>query len=425
MKQQYAFNSWGERVDATDWQTVLASTTFLPVSQQFTTHSYTGQDALDAVGLINYGGRIYDERFSRFIQADPIVQDGENLQAYNRYAYVLNNPLTLTDPSGFCSKWNPICAARHLGDAISKGPRAVISQVDPGLSWIMSQSVDKWVKNSATVREIGMVAMTAVDVYFCGGSGACVAGYSAYVTEMMGGSLTDQLKAGAIAGASAYAFHSVGDYFNLTPVQAFSTMPLNEAAVYSAESIVTHGMVGGVMSVLSGGNFGSGFVGAGLSTGLSLTSLAPGSGFGMEATRIALAAAAGGTASELTGGKFANGAISAAFSQAFNEEMDHSDKSGGIFGKVRDYLWGVTKEYVLGDGNLVSGTEEQIIEGGQAFYGMDRAKAQYDFNVYNTSGGTEHSSYKEFQSWNWKGNDFDEEYKRFNEFRLKGPGASQ
>lgn len=35
------------------------------------------------------------------MSADPIVSDLENTQRLNRYSYVLNNPLTLTDPTGF------------------------------------------------------------------------------------------------------------------------------------------------------------------------------------------------------------------------------------------------------------------------------------------------------------------------------------
>jgi len=46
-------------------------------------------------------GRIYDPLLGRFLSADVIVQAPGNLQCYNRYSYVLNNPLTHFDPSGF------------------------------------------------------------------------------------------------------------------------------------------------------------------------------------------------------------------------------------------------------------------------------------------------------------------------------------
>jgi uncharacterized protein RhaS with RHS repeats len=46
-------------------------------------------------------GRIYDPLLGRFLSADLVVQAPGNLQSYNRYAYVMNNPLSLVDPSGF------------------------------------------------------------------------------------------------------------------------------------------------------------------------------------------------------------------------------------------------------------------------------------------------------------------------------------
>lgn len=37
----------------------------------------------------------------RFLQADPFIQAPKNSQNYNRYSYVMNNPLSYADPSGF------------------------------------------------------------------------------------------------------------------------------------------------------------------------------------------------------------------------------------------------------------------------------------------------------------------------------------
>ncbi|WP_310379041.1 RHS repeat-associated core domain-containing protein [Flavobacterium sp.] len=61
---------------------------------------YTGHEHLQSVGLINMNGRLYDPKLHRFLQPDNYVQDLYNTQNYNRYGYVLNNPLKYTDPSG-------------------------------------------------------------------------------------------------------------------------------------------------------------------------------------------------------------------------------------------------------------------------------------------------------------------------------------
>ena len=74
---------------------------------------YTGHEHLDEVGLVHMNGRIYDPASGRFLQAAPIVQSPGNSQSYNRYSYVMNNPLGLTDPSGY-AWWNSIWTRRLI-----------------------------------------------------------------------------------------------------------------------------------------------------------------------------------------------------------------------------------------------------------------------------------------------------------------------
>ena len=66
-----------------------------------TDRGFTLHEHLDEMGVIHMNGRIYDPLIGRFMSADPIIQAPGNLQNYNRYSYVMNNPLNLTDPSGF------------------------------------------------------------------------------------------------------------------------------------------------------------------------------------------------------------------------------------------------------------------------------------------------------------------------------------
>jgi RHS repeat-associated protein len=67
---------------------------------QITTFRFTGQRWDPGTGLYFYGARWYDSSLGRFIQADTIVPQPGNPQSLNRYAYVLNNPLRYTDPTG-------------------------------------------------------------------------------------------------------------------------------------------------------------------------------------------------------------------------------------------------------------------------------------------------------------------------------------
>jgi RHS repeat-associated protein len=67
--------------------------------------AYTGQTALGvqglSMGLNHMNGRIQDAITGRFLSPDPYIPDPGNTQSLNRYSYVNNNPLRLSDPTGF------------------------------------------------------------------------------------------------------------------------------------------------------------------------------------------------------------------------------------------------------------------------------------------------------------------------------------
>ena len=63
-------------------------------------YKYTGKELDDSTDLYFYEARYYDANLARFISADTLVPDPSNPQAFNRYAYALNNPIRYNDPSG-------------------------------------------------------------------------------------------------------------------------------------------------------------------------------------------------------------------------------------------------------------------------------------------------------------------------------------
>ncbi|MGN7864632.1 RHS repeat-associated core domain-containing protein [Chryseobacterium sp. 22458] len=61
---------------------------------------YTSHEHLMNVGIIHMNGRLYDPLLRRFLNADENIQEPTNTQNYNKYGYVMNNPLMYNDPSG-------------------------------------------------------------------------------------------------------------------------------------------------------------------------------------------------------------------------------------------------------------------------------------------------------------------------------------
>jgi RHS repeat-associated protein len=100
-----SFDAWGQR-RGSNWTGTPSTSEKAAISA--TTHQgFTGQEQLDNLNLVHLNGRVYDPVIGRFMSADPIVQDPYHSQSFNRYAYVWNNPLNGTDPTGFVCTDDP------------------------------------------------------------------------------------------------------------------------------------------------------------------------------------------------------------------------------------------------------------------------------------------------------------------------------
>ncbi|MEO1626651.1 MAG: RHS repeat-associated core domain-containing protein, partial [Bacteroidota bacterium] len=89
------FDAWGRKRNASSW----SYSSVAPVPD-WLYRGYTFHEDLPEFGLINMNGRLYDPIVGRMLSPDNFVQPPYTSQNYNRYSYVLNNPLKFVDPSG-------------------------------------------------------------------------------------------------------------------------------------------------------------------------------------------------------------------------------------------------------------------------------------------------------------------------------------
>ena len=84
-----------------------------------TSIGFTGQRLDSDSGLMYYGARFYDPALSYFVSADTQGVSKGAAQSRNRYAYVLNNPLNVTDPTGHDPQCvNQDCEKEHAATTL-------------------------------------------------------------------------------------------------------------------------------------------------------------------------------------------------------------------------------------------------------------------------------------------------------------------
>jgi RHS repeat-associated protein len=130
-------------------------------STALTRVGYTGQHQDDDLGLIDMGGRVYDPLAGRFTTADPVMQAPFWSQGQNRYAYVFNDPINNTDPSGFMSS----------GETAGGLAPAIIGGGITGGAFLATQSLSGWSIGGGAAGGIGNVAMTLTGGPFGGSAG--------------------------------------------------------------------------------------------------------------------------------------------------------------------------------------------------------------------------------------------------------------
>lgn len=106
----YRHSDWlnSSRLTSAAAQTLYSSAAYAPFGEQYdvagtSDPSFTGQNSDTASTLYDFALREHSPSQGRWISPDPAglaAVDPTNPQSWNRYAYVINNPLGLVDPLG-------------------------------------------------------------------------------------------------------------------------------------------------------------------------------------------------------------------------------------------------------------------------------------------------------------------------------------
>ncbi len=333
--EQFHYDAFGQRRTAVQAPFAnFAAAGFFPI----TSRGYTGHKQMSGTDLIHMGGRVYDPEVGRFLSADPHIQSPLNTQSLNRYSYVNNNPLSFTDPSGYFFKKlfksikkvfkKIVKVIQKVVKAVVKAIRAVVRVVKKVI-----KKIKKYIKPLLAVA-IAIMAPYAVAAYL-GTTVAALSAGAALAAGAIGGGLaglvtTGTLKGMLIGAISGAAFAGIGNHFAgkiaANVRSGVATLKNGLSAAQQAGKVLMHGAAGGLRSVLSGGNFRTGFVAAGFAQ-LAAPVI---DNIDSSTGQVFAAGVAGGVGSELVGGSFEDGFVTGVFSRAFNDNLGHKRQNGQI-----------------------------------------------------------------------------------------------
>lgn len=271
------FDPWGNLFKITDIAGVS-----LPVVNglQFLDRGYTSHEHLQEVRLIHMNGRLYDPVLRSMLMPDNFVQDPENTQNYNRYSYVMNNPLKYSDPSG-----ESYIEAAIIGAAIAVAAYLVTNYVADqpiNCSGVLKSTATGAISGAASYG-IGQLAdYLSNNFYVISTLSAAMHGtLQGTITSVSGGSFWTGFASGAISSLAMSAWSggeststSFQSNFGLTQGR-FVTETIAHGGIsgaigvgQNAIAMVAFGsVVAGATAELTGGNFWQGAA-IGLTVGL-------------------------------------------------------------------------------------------------------------------------------------------------------------
>jgi RHS repeat-associated protein len=275
--EQRHFDAWG----------ILTNGALSVLDRGYTSHEHFAE-----LGIIHMNGRLYDPLQRRFLNADENIQDPYNTQCYNKYGYVINNPLLFNDPNG-----------EFFG--LGEGLLAAVV--------------------------IGAIIGTAS--YMIGVTAAIMNGADASL------SLSGMLKSafwGAVSGAVTFG---IGNCFTPAATTANNTVNTTWQSTKFLVQAAAHGVAQGAMAMMQNG--GAGFLSgaaAGFFGSLGATAWSAGKFASSRVGTISFGALSGGVGAELSGGNFWQGAVTGGIVAGLNDVMHRAVQKIRIHSNADEWL---------------------------------------------------------------------------------------
>ena len=111
---------------------------------------FTGHEHLDEFALIHMNGRAYDYNLGRFLGVDPFIEKPSNSQSLNPYAYLMNSPLSGTDPTGYAK-----CYVSDPATCLEEGKNSVYKDDGTFIGTIERTDTDTTVRFGISLNEHG------------------------------------------------------------------------------------------------------------------------------------------------------------------------------------------------------------------------------------------------------------------------------
>ncbi|MDR0702344.1 MAG: RHS repeat-associated core domain-containing protein, partial [Azoarcus sp.] len=213
---------------------------------------YTGQQYIGALNLYYYKARFYSPTLGRFLQTDP----AGTVDDLNLYAYVGNDPVNFSDPSG-----------EFFVNVIAGAGGAVIGAIGGGMTAYIKSGGD-WSKTAQGA-----------------GAGALIGGVTGLTFGAGTGMTTAALVArGAIKGAvGAAGANAAGQYFGNS-----GEINLTETAVVGALGAIPGGTLGALKSTVGAQSTGNILGSIGLANNLNIATTTAGIGISARLPEVTI-----------------------------------------------------------------------------------------------------------------------------------------